>query len=175
MNICVKNEGEMKNVPKNQIINGDPLSWFFCFLESRITFIVGCGDQLMSQPYFERVWRWNWHSQNGDLKVLRVSEISEFDCKGQNTSHWGVLYIIGNLLKCKCRKWACMGHLDICSTRYGKKKGRKSNWQFDSRSLKVVNWPDVDACRWSVTHRWKALEESYKFVSDLIPIKGLNK
>jgi len=25
-----------------------------------------------------------------------TSETSEFDCKGQNTSHWGVLYIIGS-------------------------------------------------------------------------------
>jgi len=33
---------------------------------------------------------------------------------------------------------------------------------------------DLDVCRWSVTHRWKALKESYKFSLDLIPIKGLN-
>jgi len=50
-------------------------------------------------------------------------EISEFDCRGQNTSHWGVLYIIGKLSKCKCRKRARMGHLDIYNTSYGKKKG----------------------------------------------------
>jgi hypothetical protein len=30
-----------------------------------------------------------------------------------------------------------MSHLDICSTRYRKKKGRESNWQFDSQPLKV--------------------------------------
>jgi len=71
-------------------------------------------------------------------------------------------------------KWACMGHLDICNTSYGKKKGRES-WQFDSRPLKVGNRPDLDACRWSTTHHWKALEESYKFSSDLIPIRGLSK
>jgi len=35
-----------------------------------------------------------------------------------------------------------MNHLDICSTSYGKKKGRESNWQFDSRPLKVGNRPD---------------------------------
>jgi hypothetical protein len=37
------------------------------------------------------------------------------------------------LLKCKCQKWPRMSHLDICSTNYGQKKGRESNWQFDSR------------------------------------------
>jgi hypothetical protein len=51
-----------------------------------------------------------------------ILEISEFDCRCQNILHWGVLYIIGNLSKCKCLKWACMGHLDIFSTSYGKKK-----------------------------------------------------
>jgi hypothetical protein len=48
-------------------------------------------------------------------------------------------------------------------------------WQFDSQPLKVENQPNVDVCRWSVTHRWKALKESYKFFSDLILIEGLNK
>ncbi len=102
-------------------------------------------------------------------------EISEFDCRGQNTTHWGVLYIIGKLSKCKCQKWARMGHLDICNTHYGKKKGRESNWQFNSRPLKVRNQPDLGACRWSVIHCLKALEETYKFSLNLIPIGGLNK
>jgi hypothetical protein len=62
-------------------------------------------------------------------------EISKFDCKCQNTSHWNVLYLIGKLSKCKCRKWACMGHLDIYSTHYCKKKSQESNLQFDSRPL----------------------------------------
>ncbi len=30
-----------------------------------------------------------------------------------------------------------MSHLDICNTSYGRKKGRESNWQFDSRPLKI--------------------------------------
>jgi len=125
----------------------------------------------MSQPYFERMWGWISHSQNEDL---RTPEILKFDCKGQNTSHWGVLYIIEKLLKCRCRKWAHMGHLDIYSTCYSKKKGRESNWQFDPRPLKVKNRPDFGACKWSVTHH-HTLEESYKFALDLIPIGGLNK
>jgi hypothetical protein len=70
---------------------------------------------------------------------------------------------------------ACMNHLDICSTSYDKKKGRESNWQFDSRPLKVRNQPDPSACKWSVTYPWKALNKSYKFVLDLIPIGGLSK
>jgi hypothetical protein len=121
------------------------------------------------------VWRWNSHSQNEDLGVLRDLETLKFDCRGQNTLHWGVIYIIGKLSKFRCQNWARIGHLDICNTRYGKKKGRESNWQFDSRPLKVENRPDPGACRWNAIHHWKALKESYKFALDLISIEGLSK
>jgi hypothetical protein len=112
--------------------------------------------------------------ENGTWESFGTPENSEFDCRGQNTSPWCVLYTIGKVLKFKCPKWPLMSHLDICSTSYGRKKGRKSNWQFDSWPLKVGNWPDPGASRWSATHCWKALEESYKFASDLIPIGGLS-
>jgi len=68
-----------------------------------------------------------------------------------------------------------MSHLDICSSSYGQKKGRESNWQFDSRPLKVGNRLDSDVCKRSATWRWKAFEESYKITLDLIPIGGLSK
>jgi hypothetical protein len=68
-----------------------------------------------------------------------------------------------------------MSHLDICSTSYGRKKGRESNWQFDSQPQKVGNRPDPGVCKWSATHRWKAIEESYKFALDLISIQGLSR
>jgi hypothetical protein len=132
---------------------------------------------IVSQPYFERVWGWNSHSRNGDLESSGIFKILEFDCRGQNTSHWSVIYIIGKLSKCKCRKWACMGHLEIYSTSYGKTKGRESNWQFDSRPLKVGNRPDLTPmhAKWSAIHRWKTFEESYKFALDLTPIRSLSK
>jgi hypothetical protein len=110
--------------------------------------------------------------ETGTWESTRTSKISEFDYRGQNTSPWGVLNIIEKLSKRRCQKWACMIHLDIRNTSYGKKKGRESNWQFDSRPLKVGNRPNLDACRWSATHRWKALDESYNFV---FPIGGLSK
>jgi hypothetical protein len=94
---------------------------------------------------------------------------------GQNTLHWGVLCIIGKLSKCRCQKWARMSHLDNCSTSYDKKKGRESNWQFDSQPLKVGNQSDPSVCKWNATHRWKALDESYKFALNLIAIASLNK
>jgi len=40
---------------------------------------------------------------------------------------------------------------------------------------RVRNRPDPGVCRWSATHHWKSLEESYKFALDLIPIRGLSR
>jgi hypothetical protein len=111
----------------------------------------------------------------GTWESIKTPEISEFNCRGQNNSHCGVLYIIGKLSKRRCQKRACMSHLDICSTSYRKKKSRKSNWQFDYKPLKLDNRLDPDACRWSVTYCWKALDKSYNFALDFIPIGGLSK
>ncbi len=110
--------------------------------------------------------------KSGNLEPSGTPKSSELDCMGQNTSHWGVLYTIGKVLKCRCPKWPCMSQLDICSTSYGRKKGRESNWQFDSRPLKVGNRLDPGACRSSARRCWKALDKSYNFGSDLIPIQA---
>ncbi len=92
--------------------------------------------------------------------------------KGQNTLHWGVFGVIGKVLKCRCLNWPCIGHLDICSSSYGQKRGRESNWQFDSRPLKVGNRPLLNVCSGSTTRRWKALNESYNFGSNLVLIRA---
>jgi hypothetical protein len=112
--------------------------------------------------------------KNGTWESSGTPKNSEVNCRGQNTFPWGVLYTVEKVLKCRCPKWPRMSHLNICSISYGRKKGRESNWQFDSWPLKVGNWPDSGVCRWSATHRWKALEESYKFALDLVPIGGLS-
>jgi len=107
----------------------------------------------------------------GDLESSETLERLKFDSRGQNTSHWGVLGIIGKVLKCRCSKFLRIGHLEICSPSYGQKKGRESNWQFDSRPLKVGNRPLSDIRIGSATWRWKALEESYNFGLDLVLIR----
>jgi hypothetical protein len=111
-------------------------------------------------------------SKVGDLESSETPEFSELDSKAQNTSHWGVLGVIGKVLKRRYRKWPRIGHLDICSPSYGQKKGRESNWQFDSRPLKVGNRHVLDVRSGSATSRWKALFEGYNFGSDLVPIGG---
>jgi hypothetical protein len=64
----------------------------------------------------------------------------------------------------------CIDHLDICNPSYGQKKGRESNWQFDSRPLKVGNRPLPDIRCECATWRWKDLDEDYNFGSDLVAI-----
>jgi hypothetical protein len=61
----------------------------------------------------------------GDLESSGTPECLEFDSRGQNTSHWGVLGVIEKVLKCRCPKWRRIDHLDICSPSYGQKKGRE--------------------------------------------------
>jgi hypothetical protein len=70
-----------------------------------------------------------------ELKSQWTLEFLEHDCKGENSSTWRFLHIIGKLLKLKCLKWARITHLDIWNTSYDQKKSWESNWQFDSRPL----------------------------------------
>ncbi len=116
---------------------------------------------------------WGWSPTLGkseDLESSETPECSELDSKAQNTLHWGVLGVIEKVLKLRYRKWPRIGHLNICSPSYGQKKGRESNWQFDSRPLKVRNRPLPDILFESATRRWKDLDEGYNFGSDRVAI-----
>jgi hypothetical protein len=81
------------------------------------------------------------------------------------------LVSLEKVLKRRCRKWPRIGHLDIFSSSYGQKKGRESNWQFDSRPLKVRNRPLPDLRIESAIRRWKDLDAGYKFGLDLVAIR----
>ncbi len=92
----------------------------------------------------------------------------------QGTKLIGLKRSIEKFLERRFLKWACMTHLNIWNTSYGQKKRQKSNEQFDSRPLKVENWPNFLTCKWSVTYCWKSVNEGYNFALDLIVIKGLH-
>jgi len=59
----------------------------------------------VSQPHFEA-------SVRRKLALPKVGtwtpETSELDCRGQNTLPSGVIYTIGKVWKCRCRKWPYM-------------------------------------------------------------------
>jgi hypothetical protein len=125
----------------------------------------------VSQPHFGAKCENATHTpESGKMESSGTPKNLELEFKGQNTSHWGVLYINGKFLKFRCPKWPRMCHLDICNPSYEQKKGRELNWQFDSRPLKVGNRPLPDVCWMNATWCWKALDKSYNFGLDLVPI-----
>jgi len=124
----------------------------------------------LSQPHLAKWENATPTPKSGDLESSGTLKNSEDDLRGQISSHWCAFYVIGKISKCRCPKWHRMSHLDICSPSYGQKKGLESNWQFDSRPLKVGNRPLPDIRFKSATRRWKALEESYSFGLDFIAI-----
>jgi hypothetical protein len=113
--------------------------------------------------------------KSGNFESFGTPKNSELALKGQNSSHWGVLGVIGKVLKCRCLNWPRIGHLHIFSPSYGQKKGRESNWQFESRPLKVGNRPLLNVRSRSATRRWKSLDEIYNFGSNLVPIRTRGK
>ncbi len=117
---------------------------------------------------------WGWSPTLGKVENLESSgtpECLELDIKGKNTSNWGVLGVIGKVLKRRYLKCPRIGNSDICSPSYGQKKGRESNWQFDSRPLKVGNRGLPDVRFGSTIRPWKDLDEGYNFGSDIVAIQ----
>jgi hypothetical protein len=107
-------------------------SWHKCFTKkiSQMKCIVNlnltnpsmCIFDLLSQPYFGQVWGWSpTLGKSEDLESFGTPECSELDSKAQNTSHWGVLGVIGKVLKRRYRKCPRIVDLDICSPSYGQK------------------------------------------------------
>jgi hypothetical protein len=122
------------------------------------------GLSVRVKPTFPKVGSWN-------LPGLLKTQSS---IVGVKTSCIGVfLMLLEKVLKCRCPKWPRMSHLDICSPSYGQKKGRESNWQFDSWPLKVGNWhlPDVQwqnaTCCWKLSRRATTLVQTL-FQSDFV-------
>ncbi len=105
------------------------------------------------------------------MESTGTPECLELNSKGQNTSHWSVLGVIGKVLKRRYRKCPRIDNSHICSPSYGQKKGRELNCQFDSRPLKVENRGLPDIRFGSAIRRWKDLDEGYNFGSDLVAIQ----
>jgi hypothetical protein len=131
----------------------------------------GRESNCVATPLWPSVWVKPNTWKSWELEFFGTPECSELDSKGKNTSHWGVLGVIGKFLKRRYRKCPRIGNSDICSPSYGQKKVRESNWQFDSRLLKVGNrcLPDIRFER--ATWRWKDLDKGYNFGSDLVAIQ----
>ncbi len=95
----------------------------FDFFKSCI--IVTCGNYFITvvTPLWAKCEDETHTPKSGDLESSGTPKNLELNFRSQNTLHWGVLYINGKVLKCRCPKWPRMNHLDICSPSYGQKKG----------------------------------------------------
>jgi hypothetical protein len=130
----------------------------------------------MLQPYLGGVRGWLLHSQNGDkgspLRLLKLQS----SIVGVKTLCIEAFFItLENYRSVDVENGLAWAIWTFEAQVMTKRKGRESNWQFDSRPLKVGNRPDPGVCRWSATHRWKALDEGYNFGLDLIAIRGLHR
>jgi hypothetical protein len=126
----------------------------------------------LSQPHIGQVWGWSpTLGKVGDFDSFRTLECLELNRKAQNTLHWGILGVIRKVLKRRYRKWPRIGHLDIYSPSYGQRNGQESNWQFDSRPLKVGNRPFPNVTLGNTTWIWKDLDKGYNFGLDLFAIE----
>jgi hypothetical protein len=76
---------------------------------------------------------------------------------GQNTLHWGVLYAIGKVLKCTCRKWPRMSYSHIYNTSYGRKKGREFKSRESTRS-----WCVQAKCDTPLERSWGELQVCFR-------------
>jgi hypothetical protein len=132
--------------------------------ESHISCSRECRKVWGNEPPHSKV---SSHFGNWTLECLQSN------CRGQNPLNWGVPYIIEKLLECKCLKWVAWPIWILKTQVMAKRRGRESNWEFDSRPLKVENCPDFLACRWRATYRWNFFDKGSNFVSDLILIEGL--
>ncbi len=86
-------------------------------------------ESLHMLPGVQRVWgnepsHSQVNSHVGSWSPKRTPEFLERDCRGQNSSPWGVLYIIGKILNCKCLKWDHIAHLDIWKQVMVKRKAK---------------------------------------------------
>jgi hypothetical protein len=116
------------------------LDFFTMYFEIQI--LVICNNHECRNPTLKECEDDTHTPKMGTWESSGIPKNSKLDCKGQNTLPWNVLYTVEKGLKPRCRKWPRMSHSDICSTSYVQKKGQESNWQFDSRPLKVRNRPD---------------------------------
>jgi len=116
----------------------------------------------VSQPSFGQVWGWSpTLGKSEDLESSGTPECLGFDSKAQNTWHWGVLGVIGKVLKRRYRKWPRIGHLDICRPSYGQKKGREPKSQESTSSR-----PPNRECDTSLERSRRGLQVWFKLRRD---------
>jgi hypothetical protein len=111
------------------------------------------------------------HSQGnshvGNCNPKTIPKFLERNYRGQNPFPWGVFYIIGKILKCKCLKWAHIAHLDIWNTKKGWLKERLgvkvAVWLPTTKSWESTRFPCVQATRnIPLKSSWRGLQLCFR-------------
>jgi hypothetical protein len=96
--------------------------------------------------------------ENGTWESFGTPENVELDWRGQNTLHWGVLYVVGKVSKCRCPKMTShepFGHL------------QHKLWAKEGPGVKLAIWPPTTKSQEStrfqcVQVEWDTPLESYQ-------------
>jgi hypothetical protein len=130
----------------------------------------------LSHPYFGQVWGWSPTLRKvGSWSPPGLPNVRSSTERGK-TPRLGVFLVsLERSRSVNVQNGLALVIWTSAAPSYGQKKGRESNWQFDSRPLKVGSRPVPDVRSESATRRWKALFESYKIGSDLVATRGRGK
>jgi len=90
-----------------------------------------------------KVWDWRFTLPSElsfwELESQWTPKPLESDCRGQNTSHWKKIYIIGKLLKCQCLQWLAWPVWTSTTQVMAKRKARSQigNLILDHKKLEI--------------------------------------
>jgi hypothetical protein len=114
-----------------------------------------CAEHGVTTPLWAKCEGEAHTPKSGNLESSGTPKNSELELKGQNTSHWGFLGVIGKVLKCRCLNWPRIAHLDICSPSYGQKKAvwLPTTKSRESTSFRRLQWKcdmALESSRWEL-------------------------
>jgi hypothetical protein len=114
----------------------------------------------VSQPHFEKVWGHHSYSRKWELGVLRDFRKLRTRLHGQNTLHWGALYTIEKVLKCRCQNgltWAIWTY--IAQVMVERRARRLVVWLPTTKSQELTRFRNVQRkCDTSLKSSWGKLK-----------------
>jgi hypothetical protein len=115
---------------------------------------------MVSHPYFGQVWGWSpTLGKCWDLESSGTPECSKLDSKGQNTSHWGVLSVIGKAWNLDIENALALAIRTFAAQVMGRKKGRESNWLLTTKSRESTSSRGpIRVCNMAFERSWWGLQ-----------------
>jgi hypothetical protein len=80
------------------------------------------GKPIVATPFWAKCEGEAHTPKSGNLESSGTPENLELESKGQNTSHWDVLGVIGKVLKCRCLNWLTLAIWTSAAQVMGKRR-----------------------------------------------------